>query len=83
MFSASEYQLVDFGAGRKLERFGPYLVDRPAPAAAGAAAADPAVWSGGRGPLRSRAPGPRDSWTTAAEIAGRLGPFAGGNSCSS
>jgi 23S rRNA (cytosine1962-C5)-methyltransferase len=27
------YELVDFGNGRKLERFGPYLVDRPCPAA--------------------------------------------------
>ena len=27
------YELVDFGGGRKLERFGPYLLDRPAPAA--------------------------------------------------
>ena len=28
MFSADQYQLLDFGAGRKLERFGPILVDR-------------------------------------------------------
>src|ERR1700742_2826745 len=42
MFSPSEYQLVDVGAGRKLERFGRYLIDRPAPAASGAAPADPA-----------------------------------------
>ena len=31
MFSADQYQLVDFGMGRKLERFGPVLLDRPAP----------------------------------------------------
>jgi 23S rRNA (cytosine1962-C5)-methyltransferase len=44
MFSPNEYQLVDFGAGRKLERFGPALVDRPAPAATGPKTADAAVW---------------------------------------
>lgn len=30
-----DYQLVDLGAGRKLERFGEYLIDRPAPQAEG------------------------------------------------
>jgi 23S rRNA (cytosine1962-C5)-methyltransferase len=30
-----DYALLDFGRGRKLERFGPYLVDRPAPQADG------------------------------------------------
>ncbi len=34
MFASQEYQLLDFGAGRKLERFGPYVLDRPSPAAA-------------------------------------------------
>ena len=32
---AQPYQLIDFGRGRKLERFGPYVVDRPCPAARG------------------------------------------------
>jgi 23S rRNA (cytosine1962-C5)-methyltransferase len=30
----SEYQLIDFGAGRKLESLAGYIVDRPSPAAA-------------------------------------------------
>ena len=30
-----DYALIDFGNGRKLERFGQYLVDRPAPQATG------------------------------------------------
>lgn len=30
-----DYALLDFGDGRKLERFGPYIVDRPAPQASG------------------------------------------------
>lgn len=33
MFDAAQYELVDFGGGRKLERFGSYLLDRPSPAA--------------------------------------------------
>jgi 23S rRNA (cytosine1962-C5)-methyltransferase len=30
MFNADQYELLDFGEGRKLERFGPYVLDRPA-----------------------------------------------------
>jgi 23S rRNA (cytosine1962-C5)-methyltransferase len=33
MFDASEYELLDFGQGRKLERFGQVVLDRPCPAA--------------------------------------------------
>jgi 23S rRNA (cytosine1962-C5)-methyltransferase len=33
MFARDQYQLLDFGQGRKLERFGPWVLDRPAPAA--------------------------------------------------
>jgi len=36
MFSSEQYTLIDFGAGRKLERFGSVLLDRPCPAAADA-----------------------------------------------
>lgn len=35
MFSPEQYQLLDFGDGRKLERFGPVVLDRPSPAAGG------------------------------------------------
>jgi 23S rRNA (cytosine1962-C5)-methyltransferase len=38
------YELVDFGDGRKLERFGGCLVDRPAPAAERAQRALPELW---------------------------------------
>ncbi|MEZ6138755.1 MAG: class I SAM-dependent methyltransferase [Pirellulaceae bacterium] len=34
-WTPQEYQLVDFGEGRKLERFGKMLLDRPSPAALG------------------------------------------------
>jgi 23S rRNA (cytosine1962-C5)-methyltransferase len=37
MFTADQYQLLDFGRGRKLERFGPIVLDRPSPAAEGSA----------------------------------------------
>jgi 23S rRNA (cytosine1962-C5)-methyltransferase len=41
----NDYELLDFGAGRKLERFGDYILDRPSPAAAGQAQARPDLWS--------------------------------------
>ena len=44
VFEPSQYELVDFGAGRKLERFGTELLDRPSPAAVGIAIADPGLW---------------------------------------
>lgn len=44
MFASDEYQLIDFGAGRKLERFGAYVIDRPAPAAAHYRPCDAASW---------------------------------------
>ena len=33
MFDPTQYQLLDFGGGRRLERFGPVVLDRPCPAA--------------------------------------------------
>ncbi len=38
-----DYQLLDFGAGRKLERFGPYMTDRPEEQAMGPQA-HPELW---------------------------------------
>lgn len=40
----TEYALIDFGSGRKLEQFGQYRLDRPAPAADKDLAAAPADW---------------------------------------
>ena len=42
---ASGYALLDFGMGRRLDRFGAVIVDRPAPGAAGVPALDPGVWT--------------------------------------
>lgn len=39
-----DYELIDFGAGRRLERFSEVLVDRPCPAAGDAKKADPPAW---------------------------------------
>jgi 23S rRNA (cytosine1962-C5)-methyltransferase len=40
------YALLDFGDGRKLERFGPVTTARPAPAAETAPACDASAWKG-------------------------------------
>ncbi|MEZ6099541.1 MAG: class I SAM-dependent methyltransferase [Pirellulaceae bacterium] len=42
MQNFGEYELIDFGNGRKLERFGPWILDRPSPAAGHAAPTLPA-----------------------------------------
>jgi len=39
-----DYELLDFGRGRRLERFGPCIVDRPCPTAEGLAQSDPDLW---------------------------------------
>ncbi|MCH8914164.1 MAG: hypothetical protein IIA33_11420 [Planctomycetes bacterium] len=48
MFSRDQYELVDFGQGRKLERFAGVLVDRPCPAAEHTAQTDAAAWAAAR-----------------------------------
>jgi len=45
MFTADQYQLLDFGDGRKLERFGPFLMDRPATARCARHRSQPSLWS--------------------------------------
>ena len=44
MFSDDQYQLLDFGDGRKLERLGAYVVDRPCRAAEGVRRKQPRQW---------------------------------------
>jgi 23S rRNA (cytosine1962-C5)-methyltransferase len=41
----SQYELLDFGDGRKLERFGSVVLDRPSPAAERTPKSQPAIWS--------------------------------------
>lgn len=44
MFDPDQYQLLDFGGGRKLERFAEVILDRPSPAAADSRKSDDAIW---------------------------------------
>ena len=39
-----EYKLLDFGDGRKLERFGEWTLDRPCPTAVGVSKSKPQAW---------------------------------------
>lgn len=45
MSQSLDYELLDFGNGRKLERFGSYIVDRPCPAADHLARRRIATWA--------------------------------------
>jgi 23S rRNA (cytosine1962-C5)-methyltransferase len=45
MFASDQYELVDFGGGRKLERFGPYWLDRPSIVAGDFSRRTPEVWN--------------------------------------
>lgn len=64
-----DYELLDFGDGRKLERFGSKIVDRPCPTAEGISPARPDRWNnvagrycrGSRG-LMEWVPPNRDGW---------------------
>ena len=44
VFDKEQYELLDFGNGRKLEQFGGTIVDRPSPSATDAERASPALW---------------------------------------
>lgn len=62
MFVSDEYELLDFGSGRKLERFGAYVVDRPSPAAAQARPRDAQLWEQADARFE-RTTSPRGQWT--------------------
>ena len=44
MFTTNEYQLIDFGKGRRLERFRGLVIDRPCPTAEGLGLSRPEAW---------------------------------------
>ncbi len=44
MFAPEQYELLDFGRGRRLERFGPVVLDRPCPAAERLPQQTPELW---------------------------------------
>jgi len=45
MFAPDQYELIDFGDGRRLERFAGLRLDRPCPAVEDVARADPEAWA--------------------------------------
>jgi 23S rRNA (cytosine1962-C5)-methyltransferase len=60
--AAHQYELLDFGDGRKLERFGSVVLNRPCSAADGVAKSRPELWDA----ITARFRGPRTgdgSWT--------------------
>jgi 23S rRNA (cytosine1962-C5)-methyltransferase len=48
MFPANQYELLDFGRGRKLECLGGVVVDRPSPVAVDQAVAQRSLWNAAR-----------------------------------
>lgn len=66
MFDSRQYELLDFGSGRKLERFGAYVLDRPAPAAAEAVPARPELWR--EFSARFEANAGQKTWTPSREL---------------
>ncbi|HZM72014.1 MAG TPA: class I SAM-dependent methyltransferase [Candidatus Polarisedimenticolia bacterium] len=63
MRGGESYELLDVGDGRRLERFGALVVDRPAPGASGRPS-EPGVWSGAD--LRFERDG---GWASVADVA--------------
>ena len=64
VFTSDHYELVDFGNGRKLERFGDTLLDRPCPAAEGKPVSIPDAWTDADGQF-SRGAGSEGKWNPA------------------
>lgn len=66
MFSPDQYQLLDFGNGRRLERFGPWLLDRECPSAERMTKDPSAPWGNAHSRfLREQAD--RGAWRDAAD----------------
>ena len=67
MADASDYQLFDFGDGRRLERFGQFVLDRPCPAAEGIKRADPGAWRSADARFNGR-DAEKGDWTDRREL---------------
>ncbi len=67
MFEPDQYQLVDFGDARKLERFGLVMLDRPCPAAEGFRPANPDIWKTATARY-DRGDAERGRWTKLAKL---------------
>ncbi|MCO6459151.1 MAG: class I SAM-dependent methyltransferase [Pirellulaceae bacterium] len=69
MFTPDQYELLDFGQGRKLERWGGYLLDRPAPAADAPCGRGEDVWRRADA-VFGRQPGREGDWTAGGALPG-------------
>ncbi|MBN2578174.1 MAG: class I SAM-dependent methyltransferase [Pirellulales bacterium] len=67
MFNADQYQLLDFGNGRRLERFGTILLDRPCPAAEHVTPENPGAWDFADARYEESGPD-RGNWLAATEL---------------
>jgi 23S rRNA (cytosine1962-C5)-methyltransferase len=67
--AAGDYELLDAGDGRRLERFGELVLDRPAPAMAGIGRRDPCAWVSADARFEREEPGGRGSWTPRDRVA--------------
>jgi 23S rRNA (cytosine1962-C5)-methyltransferase len=65
--SSGGYELLDFGEGRKLERFAGIVLDRPCPAAEGVPKRSPDVWSQSTARY-DRTQGEQGIWTPASAL---------------
>jgi 23S rRNA (cytosine1962-C5)-methyltransferase len=68
MWEPEQYQLLDFGDGRRLERFRLRVLDRPCPAAEGIVRAVPQLWSEANARF-DRCAGEQGQWTVGREVA--------------
>lgn len=66
---ADDYALLDAGGGRRLERFGAVVVDRPAPGLAGVARRDPRAWTASDVRFDRAGPAGQGAWVPADRVA--------------
>jgi 23S rRNA (cytosine1962-C5)-methyltransferase len=67
MFTTDDYELLDFGDGRRLERFGEIVLDRPCPAAEAFGRANPDLWTQADSRFEGRDQ-ERGQWTDRREL---------------
>lgn len=70
MFTPNQYSLLDFGDGRRLERFGSLVLDRPCPAVEKMACADRVRWGQADGRFGDRG-SDKECWTENGELPDR------------
>ncbi len=76
MFPPDQYELLDFGQGRRLERFGAICLDRPCPAAEQVPRGKPGLWREVDGRFE-RGEGEQGRWQLNAELPERWTVTAG------